>query len=631
MTLSIRSLFFCLTSIFTLFTLMGENDIFAETLPISVGSKVPLTYDEMWQGFDPRKEPLEIEVLHRWEKDGVVLQVLRYRIGIFKGRKAMMAGVYGYPKGAGKLPGLLQIHGGGQYADSNAALTNAKRGYATLSIAWAGRVSAPQYRVTPNEVKLFWDGKTQDPKYKLTTDWGALDAYHAPSRYGKDAFPSIPVGDWCLDPVASPRNNAWFLVTLAARRGLTFLERQSEVDGSRLGVYGHSMGGKLTVATAGSDKRVKAAAPSCGGISDRYSNDSLHLATVSDPPSLKKITCPTIFLSPANDFHGRINDLPSAIKEIKTNEWRVTCSPHHNHQDSPPYEVATQIWFDQYLKGGCKLPQSPKISVKLEEGKSPLVMVDVDASRKISFIDVFYTQHGQVDGMKDNSTNTKNRFWHYAPVTNDRGEWKAHLPLHSSEKPLWVYANVSYELADPIKGAGYYYGTYEANTFNLSSLPALIKPEKLRNAKVSTHLGSRLIIEDFQGEWKKEWFSYKPAQWGIKTHKIYDPVWRAPKGAKLGLDVQAEQPNQMILGLDNYATEFEIKGGGAWTSILLPCLVFKNAEGQALESWQGCRELQLDAKVRLNPGRDSPAKPLHLGANWKGTAPAFRNLRWVRN
>ena len=55
----------------------------------------------------------------------------------------------------GKLPGLLQIHGGGQYADSNAALTNAKRGYATLSIAWAGRVSAPQYRVTPNEVKLF--------------------------------------------------------------------------------------------------------------------------------------------------------------------------------------------------------------------------------------------------------------------------------------------------------------------------------------------------------------------------------------------------------------------------------------------------------------------------------------------
>ena len=227
----------------------------------------------------------------------------------------MMAGVYGFPKGgaAEKIPGLLQIHGGGQYADYKSVLTNAKRGYATLSIAWAGRISAPNYRVSPNEVKLFWDGKIKDPKYRITTDWGALDAYHAPSRYGKDAFPSIPVENWTMDPVESPRNNSWFLITLAARRGLTFLERQPQVDPAKLGVYGHSMGGKLTVLTAGSDKRVIAAAPSCGGISDRYSSNPLHLATVSDPPSLKKISCPIVFLSPSNDFHGRINDLRTAI------------------------------------------------------------------------------------------------------------------------------------------------------------------------------------------------------------------------------------------------------------------------------------------------------------------------------
>ena len=67
----------------------------------------------------------------------------------------------------------------------------------------AGRISTPAYRVSPVEVKLFWDGKISDPSYKLTTDWGALDAYHAPSRYGKDAFPSIPVADWTIDPVES--------------------------------------------------------------------------------------------------------------------------------------------------------------------------------------------------------------------------------------------------------------------------------------------------------------------------------------------------------------------------------------------------------------------------------------------
>ena len=245
-----------------------------ETLPILTKKDIPKTHTEMWIGFDPRAEPLETEILKEWTQDGVVLRVLRYRIGIFKGQKAWIAGVFGFPSGGKNLPGLLQIHGGGQYADYKAALTNGKRGYATLSIAWAGRISAPNYRVSPSEVKLFWEDKKNDPNYKITTDWGALDAYHAPSRYGKDAFPSIPVEDWTIDSVESPRNNSWFLVALAARRGLSFLESQPQVNSEKLGVYGHSMGGKLTVLTAGSDKRVKVAAPSCGGMSDRYSTNS---------------------------------------------------------------------------------------------------------------------------------------------------------------------------------------------------------------------------------------------------------------------------------------------------------------------------------------------------------------------
>ena len=235
----------------TLFLFHFLNAESQETLPKLLEKDIPQTHTEMWQGFDPRIEPLESEILKEWMEDGVILRVLRYRIGIFKGQKAWMAGVYGFPKGENNIPGLLQIHGGGQYADHKAPLSNAKRGYATLSIAWAGRISAPNYRVSPNEVKLFWEGKTEDPKYKLTTDWGALDAYHAPSRNGRDAFPSIPVAEWTLDSVKSPRNNSWFLITLAGRRGLTFLEQQPEVDGSKLGVYGHSMGGKLTVMIAG--------------------------------------------------------------------------------------------------------------------------------------------------------------------------------------------------------------------------------------------------------------------------------------------------------------------------------------------------------------------------------------------
>ena len=607
--------------------LIGKQRI-AETLPLLDPVDIPQTLEDLWDDFDPRKEPLETEVLHEWEQEDIILRVLRYRVGIFKGKKSIMAGIYGFPKGGDNLPGLLQIHGGGQYADYNAPLMNAKRGYATLSIAWAGRISAPNYRVTPNEVKLFWDGKIDDPKYRLTTDWGALDAYHAPSRYGKDAFPSIPVADWTLDSVESPRNNAWFLVTLGARRGLTFLEKQPEVNPSNLGVYGHSMGGKLTVLTSGSDDRVKAAAPSCGGISDRYSSNSLHLSTVSDPPSLRKISCPIVFLSPANDFHGRINDLPIAISEIRSAEWRVTCSPHHNHQDTPPYEVASQLWFDQHLKKSFRFPESPKIFISLDSGNDPLATIEVDESSPVLSIDVFYSQQGQVDGKKDDSQNTKNRFWHHAVVTKKEGKWKARLPIFSVEKPLWAYANVRYKLKDPVEGAGYYYGKFKADSFNLSSLPELIGPKRLKNSKSAENLKPTLIIEDFQENWEKHWFTYKPNQWGRKTHKIYDPVWKGQKGARLVFEVRSKSENKLVVGLDSYVSEISLKGGASWACVSLKPDDFCDLDGKALTGWENLKELRFEAEETLRPRRGSNAKPRRFGAKWKGPVPEFANLHW---
>lgn len=341
----------------------------AETLPPLVNDKAPQTFAELWAGYDPTAEPLETETLKEWEEDGVILRVLRYRVGIFKGQKAMMAAVYGFPKGGSRLPGLVQIHGGGQSANHRAPLTNAKRGYATISLAWAGRISAPGYTVGAKEVALFWEVAVSDPAYKLTTDWGALDAYHAPCRYPKNNFRTTLPAAWTLDAVESPRNNPWFLCTLAARRALTFLAAQPEVDAHRLGVYGHSMGGKLTVLTAAADPRVKAAAPSCGGVSDRYRpQDALYHATLSDAENLRRVSCPIIFLSPANDFHGRIADLRTALREIASPAWRVTSSPHHNHQDTPEYQAAGLLWFDHHLRECFRYPQTPEVTLELSTG-----------------------------------------------------------------------------------------------------------------------------------------------------------------------------------------------------------------------------------------------------------------------
>jgi cephalosporin-C deacetylase-like acetyl esterase len=603
-----------------------------ETLPPIKNGLVPQNFEEMWAGFDPRAESLEIETLKVWEEQGVVLQVVRYCIGIFKGQKAKMAAVYGYPKEGTKFPGLVQIHGGGQYADYRAVLTNAKRGYATISIAWAGRISAPGYVVNKDIVQLFWDGKVDDPKYKRTTDWGALDAYHAPCRNPKNAFAKVAPASWTLDAVESPRNNSWFLCVLGARRALTFLEQQSEVDPDKLGVYGHSMGGKLTVMTAAADTRIKAAAPSCGGISDRNSDNVLYRATINDDVNLKQISCPIIFLSPANDFHGRINDLSKAVHEIADKEWRVTCSAHHNHQDTPEYQVAGLLWFDQHLKGTFTFPQTPETTLDLKTNNGvPAFTVRPDTSKPILSVDIYYTQQGQKEGERNNHENTKNRFWHHAVAKENGNTWVAQLSILSTDKPLWVYANVVYPLDQPVTGAGYYYSLYTAETFNLSSRMQVATPSQLKAAGIQATLKPSLVIETFAGDWEKEWFTYKPDDWARRTHKIHDDQWQAPPHAKLAFEVRAEQPNKLAVGIDEYAAEIPLTGHSEWQRIVLTPDDFHNAKGDTLSDWNGLKELRLSAEERLSKKVDGKSKTLHVGADWKGAKPVFRNLRWMGN
>ena len=603
----------------------------AETLAPLVNGKAPQTFTEMWAGYDPRKEPLETEILKEWEEDGVVLRVVRYQIGIFKGQKAMMAAVYGFPKGGSKLPGLVNIHGGGQLADYQAPLTNAKRGYATITIAWAGRISAPGYSVTSDIVKLFWDGKTTDPKYKLTTDWGALDGYHAPCRNPKNAFASVAPADWTLDSVESPRNNSWFLCALGARRALTFLEQQPEVDPTKLGVYGHSMGGKLTVFTTASDARVKAAAPSCGGLSDRNVENKLYNATISDDVLLKHISCPIIFLSPANDFHGRIDDLQKALREITSTNWRVTCAPHHQHQDTAEYQVAALLWFDQYLKASFTYPQTPKSVLNLKTTSGvPSFTVAPDGSKPIAGVDIFYTYQGQDAGEIDITDNTKNRFWRRASAQKTGDSWTAELPLLSTDRPLWVYANVVYSLDKPVTGAGYYYGRYTTSEVNLSSEMAIASPAKLKEAGVKATLKPALLIESFGDNWQKEWYTYSPDKgWARSTHKIYDPQWLAPVGARLALEVRSEQANQLVIGLDAHAAVIPLKGGPEWQQVVLNVADFRNVAGASLADWKDLKTLRLGDKDKLKGKVDGADKTVEVGAAWQGEAPAFRNLRWI--
>ena len=138
-----------------------------------------------------------------------------------------------------------------------------------------------------------------------------------------------------------------------------------------------------------------------------------------------------------------------------------------------------------------------------------------------------------------------------------------------------------------------------------------------------------LLIEAFDEGWEKEWFTYRPEQWGRSTHKLYDAQWKAAPAAKLGLEVRSVQPNKLVVGIDGYAAEVDLGGGPAWQQVTLAVGDFKNAGAQVLSDWNGKKELRLGAAETLKEKVFGEQKTLKVGGSWQGGAPVFRNLRWI--
>ena len=113
---------------------LGSSDVFADD---AVLQSVPQSVKALWADFDPRKDPLETEILREWTEDGGVFRLLRYLIGHFKGKPARMAAIYGFPEGTKeKLPAVMHIHGGGQRAFLHEVKFLVGRGYAAMSVNW---------------------------------------------------------------------------------------------------------------------------------------------------------------------------------------------------------------------------------------------------------------------------------------------------------------------------------------------------------------------------------------------------------------------------------------------------------------------------------------------------------------
>lgn len=590
------------------------------SLAIAEEEKVPDSVEALWSDFDPRKDELETTVVREWEQDGIHYRSVTFHIGTFQGKPARMAAFFGFPKGAKKLPGLLHLHGGGQRAFRHEVEFYARRGYACLSINWGGREMEAAQPGDPN------------------TDWGAVD----PTQKNVPGYFNLRPGEKYLDPFDSPRNNNWFLLTLAARRGLTFLERQPEVDAKRLGVYGHSMGGNLTVYVAGTDDRVQVAAPSVGGSGFRTvpwpllpeqrkqvpnGDGELFRATLGYQSYAPRIHAPLLWLGATNDFHGIMDDTYRTGERVPHTHVRYAFTPHMNHRFTPEFAVTRPLWLDQHLKSGLKIPSTPESKLVLSTTDGvPRFEVKPDRSLPIERVHVMYS----VD------PDPQARFWRSAEVQEENGSWVARLPILSTSQPLFAFANVHYRLEkpEPVPFA------QPTSTFAISSLLHTAAPQQLQTLGVKGTDEPSSIIDDFSHGWR-DWYllsAENPHHWQYWTRKLSDPKWQGTKDSALALDVQVEKDNELVVVItknffrpyrgpsQDFVAAVPLKGGNTRQTVQLKPSDFQSAkDGSPMTTWQQTDLLGVRAYYGERRG-----KAQFGSTRWAGQHPEFREIRWAR-
>ena len=83
-----------------------------ETLGPLVDGKAPQTFADLWEGYDPRAEPLDLEILREWEEDGVVVRVIRYPRRHIQGGESDGGGnLTVFQKNRGNCPGFCKSMG----------------------------------------------------------------------------------------------------------------------------------------------------------------------------------------------------------------------------------------------------------------------------------------------------------------------------------------------------------------------------------------------------------------------------------------------------------------------------------------------------------------------------------------
>jgi len=551
-----------------------------------------LTPKAVWKDYDPDKGDLREEIVRQETAGGVCCRD-SYISAYVLGQEIRVYCLYRVKAGAKAAPGLLDVHGWmGAPSPSKEFMDS---GWAVMAFDYCGQTGDRKHYT----------------KYPERIRHGNMDP-----RFGGPVHATTPDGKSITDPKQSS-DYLWYAIQ---RRVLSYLERQPEVDKTRLGAKGYSYGGTLMWAL-GTDPRVKAVVAYFGIGWNVYYRDkavwmynnpyvepektpgeAIFLASLAPEAYVPYITAATLYLNGSNDHHGgHERGLESFERFQKGVPWSfaVQARGHHNTEK---IGQNCKLWLERHVLGKDVFwPAHPQSAIRLDGDGVPELVVTPASPERIAKAEFYYALKSPCSFA---------RSWRDTACVRKGDAWAGKMPVMNVDDYVFGYANITYD------------NTVVVSTDFNAAIPSRHGPARATDRESATissggeGLAAWSNIAEVEGPGGVKGFRPIDNQRGSGTEQLNDPKWRAPAGKQLGIKFHCTQPQTLVLTAGDYNEgEIEIPASDAWQEMAVRAdQLINRLSRQPMKDWSQV------GKIHLRPKAASDI-----------TKVIFAEFRWVGN
>lgn len=528
---------------------------------------------QVWADYDSRKGDFKEEIVKEETKDGIYYRE-SYISAFVLNEEVRVYCLYKVKQGAQKAPGLLNVHG--WMATASIPKSYVNDGWAVMSFDYCGKAA----------------GRLHHTQYPASLSYGEM----AGGKVIRSAFPD-------QTSITDPKQTSDYLWYAIESRVLSYLEKQKEVDTSRIGAVGYSYGGTL-MWHLGMDPRIKAIVAYFGiGYTEYYRNrnvmmyavpyvepektsgEKIYLSAIAPEAHVPFITAPTLFLNGSNDHHGVFERGLETFKRFPKNvpwAFAVQVRGHHN---TDKIEQDTKMWLEKYvLQKDVFWPSHPEAVLKLDKDGVPEFSVTPSNPERVDRVEIYYSLK---------QATWTNRAWRDTVVVRSGNIWQAKLPVLNTDDYVFSYANVIYDTTVVV-----------STDFN-AAIPSKLGAAKATDIVSETLAGGNgesalwTNVIEVEGTGGIKGFRCIDNKKGFANEHMSDPKWKAPAGARLSFKFYCTEPQTVIFSAGDYSREIEITASDTWQemSISKEKLMSRYNPKAALPSWENLGKIQFNAKA----------------------------------